>query len=360
MEIGQGGVYVGKASIRRGLDRFGPAELREGEINDYVFMQPIVTVATDGELAKARGVYLGMTGRIGAGAEWREGLYENEYVRDGGVWKIQTMHVYPRLVTDYDKGWAQDAKPVDPPSAEFPPDQPPTSAYESYPKFVIAPFHFRHPVTGRPPQYPDGHAGGDPSVPAPVLATATPARTEAELDSRLTALERSLGSTASVEAAANLLNAYGYYADERMWDAAARLFAPDAWAAVPGVGIYTGRDRLRTALQATFGGGIVDVSIPTRSWRGRFADIQLAKGTMNVWLPLSFNAEINAEVLRTGQIENSFAELKPKTRDIFLMSRMEGLTYTQIAVRVGLTPSAVEKHMAQAIAHFVRRLKEPK
>lgn len=68
------------------------------------------------------------------------------------------------------------------------------------------------------------------------------------------------------------------------------------------------------SLQATFGGGTVDVTIPTRSWRGRFADIQLTTGTMNVQLPLSFNAEVNASILRTGQIENTFAELKPKTR----------------------------------------------
>jgi hypothetical protein len=69
------------------------------------------------------------------------------------------------------------------------------------------------------------------------------------------------------------------------------------------------------SLQATFGGGSVDVTILTRSWRGRFADIQLASGTMNVQLPLSFNAEIDATVLRSGQIENSFAELKPKSRN---------------------------------------------
>ncbi|HEY8562180.1 MAG TPA: hypothetical protein VIL74_17530 [Pyrinomonadaceae bacterium] len=69
------------------------------------------------------------------------------------------------------------------------------------------------------------------------------------------------------------------------------------------------------SLQATFGGGTVDVTIPTRSWRGRFADVQLASGTMNVQLPLSFNAEVEAAVLRTGQIENSFAELKPKTKN---------------------------------------------
>ncbi len=68
------------------------------------------------------------------------------------------------------------------------------------------------------------------------------------------------------------------------------------------------------AISATFGAGMVDVAIPTRNWRGRFAEIQLAKGTMNVQLPFSLNAEVNANILRTGKIENTFTELKPKTK----------------------------------------------
>jgi hypothetical protein len=71
------------------------------------------------------------------------------------------------------------------------------------------------------------------------------------------------------------------------------------------------------AIQATIGGGSVDVTIPTRGWRGRFADIQLATGTMNIWLPLSFNAQIDASILRTGQIENTVAALKPRSRAKF-------------------------------------------
>jgi len=254
MEIGQSGVYVGKASIRRGLEQFGPAGLRDGEINDHILMQPIVTVAAGGVSAKARGVYLGMTGRVGVGAQWREGIYENEYVRDGGVWKIQVLRVYPRLVTDYDKGWALDAQPVNQPSEAFPPDRPATSAYESYPKFVIPPFHFRHPVTDRPPQYPAAHVGGDPSAAAEPPASAAAARTPAELDARLVALEQALEGAAATAAAENLLNALGYYADEHRWEAAAQLFASDAWAEVPGVGVFVGRERLRAALEAAHGG----------------------------------------------------------------------------------------------------------
>jgi len=65
---------------------------------------------------------------------------------------------------------------------------------------------------------------------------------------------------------------------------------------------------------ATFGGGTVDVNVPVRSWRGRFADIQMAIGTMNVSLPAGLNAEVDATILRTGKIDNTYSELKPKTR----------------------------------------------
>jgi hypothetical protein len=68
---------------------------------------------------------------------------------------------------------------------------------------------------------------------------------------------------------------------------------------------------------ATFGSGTVDVTIPTRNWRGRGSDIQLANGTMNVWLPPNLSAEIDAKVLRNGQIDNSYNTLKPRDRTKF-------------------------------------------
>ncbi len=78
------------------------------------------------------------------------------------------------------------------------------------------------------------------------------------------------------------------------------------------------------AISATFGGGTVDVTIPTRGWRGRFADVQMANGAMNVFLPVSLNAEIDASILRTGQIENTFAALKPKARTKFTEKSVVG------------------------------------
>jgi len=70
-------------------------------------------------------------------------------------------------------------------------------------------------------------------------------------------------------------------------------------------------------INATIGKGDVQVVIPNRSWRGRSADVQLAIGTLTVQLPLNLSADIDAQVLRVGQIENSLTVLKPRARTKF-------------------------------------------
>ena len=68
---------------------------------------------------------------------------------------------------------------------------------------------------------------------------------------------------------------------------------------------------------ATIGKGDVAVVIPNRSWRGRSADVQLASGTMIVQLPINLSANVDAQVLRIGQIENALTVLKPRDRTKF-------------------------------------------
>lgn len=68
------------------------------------------------------------------------------------------------------------------------------------------------------------------------------------------------------------------------------------------------------SVTATFGKGTVDLTVPSTSWRGRFADIQLASGDMSVHLPTGINAELDAAILRNGKIENTYAGLKPRIR----------------------------------------------
>jgi len=264
MEIGLQGVYTGRASIRRGLNAFGPARLAEGEINDHIQLQTIVTVMPDGRTARARGTDLGMIGtsdppaRDGRGtpnrALWTQSIYENEFVKQGGVWKFKALHVYPRFIVDAEQGWAKDAQPAPAPSRAFPPDRPPTESYEIYPRFHIAPLHFDHPVTGRPPQYPLGtKAAVRPSMTArtaaPVVATV------GALESLLASTERSVQRSKAYHAAENLATAYGYYIDEFAWDETAALFSRDGWNELSYVGTYVGRERIRQSLKARYPNG---------------------------------------------------------------------------------------------------------
>lgn len=44
-------------------------------------------------------------------------------------------------------------------------------------------------------------------------------------------------------------------------------------------------------------------------------------------------------------------ELPEKTREILLLSRLEGLSHTQLATRFGLSVSSIEKHLARGLIH---------
>jgi hypothetical protein len=155
IEIGPSGVYVGKNSIRRYLSSLsgGKEGPLPGVLNDHFELQPIVTVASDGLTAKGRWRLFLMTGVSGSGSggNWGEGIYENEYVKQNGVWKIQAEHLYTTFTADYLKGWAEGALPIAGPSDELPPDRPPTEVYESFPAFYTLSFHYDNPVSGQPP-----------------------------------------------------------------------------------------------------------------------------------------------------------------------------------------------------------------
>src|SRR4029078_2490308 len=58
--------------------------------------------------------------------------------------------------------------------------------------------------------------------------------------------------------------------------------------------------------------GSIPLTIPARSWRGGGADLRIASGTINVGLQPGFSGDIDAEVLRTGKIVNTFEGLSSR------------------------------------------------
>lgn len=149
MEMAQRGVYVGQANVRRfhAADPQGPVTNRLG---DHLELQPVIHVSPDGQSAKVRLRYLQMIGFAGGRATLGGALYENEAVKEDGVWKIKTLRTYNTFVASYDGGLLHGANPDLPgPSKTAPPDQPPSLVFQAFPKAVEFPVHYRNPVTGR-------------------------------------------------------------------------------------------------------------------------------------------------------------------------------------------------------------------
>jgi hypothetical protein len=242
MELGMQGVYVGKASIRRALDQFGQG-LREGELNDHLQLQIIVGIEPDGLTAKARGIELIMSGVNGVEGLWGESIFENTFVKQNGIWRINSVHTYPRLLTEYNKGWAKDAKPAPGPSKAFPPDRPSTERYEAFPKFSIAPSQLLDP--DKVPRKADVTRRSD--IPPA-------ARSTAELTEKINGAERLLKTAEAYDAAENIAGAYGYYLDEFMWDETADLFTENAIRDLSSIGAETGRERIRQSLKQRYPG----------------------------------------------------------------------------------------------------------
>jgi RNA polymerase sigma factor (sigma-70 family) len=64
---------------------------------------------------------------------------------------------------------------------------------------------------------------------------------------------------------------------------------------------------------------------------------------------------IEAKELMTAYAA-AVAALSPRTREVFLMHRVEELRYRDIAERLGITVATVEYHMARALAHLDKAL----
>jgi RNA polymerase sigma-70 factor (ECF subfamily) len=58
--------------------------------------------------------------------------------------------------------------------------------------------------------------------------------------------------------------------------------------------------------------------------------------------------EVLASRARLDRVRQGLSRLTPRTREVFLMHRLDELKYREIAERLGISQSAVEKHIAKA------------
>lgn len=158
IEIGGRGVYVGRERIYlflRDVMGKGSDGLAPGQLMNHMQLQGIVHIA-DNTPDRAYGRWRAwiQAGQYGEHGQYAEGVYENEYIREDGVWKIWRLTWFATYYTPADKGVGKETLPLSTMSDSFPPDRLPTYKYEALPGHFIPPFHYVHPVTGRPLRIP--------------------------------------------------------------------------------------------------------------------------------------------------------------------------------------------------------------
>lgn len=80
-------------------------------------------------------------------------------------------------------------------------------------------------------------------------------------------------------------------------------------------------------VSTTVTAGSITFSIPARSWRGSGADVRIASGTINIDLAPGFSGDIDADVLRTGKIVNTYDALQSREKP--------GITERTVRARAG-------------------------
>ena len=198
----------------------GTHGLKPGGLHTQMVLRPLINVSADGQSAKGRWWEFSMTGQHGVKAEWAAGIFENEYVRERGVWKISRMRYNPMFAGPYATGWRN----VDE-------DQ------------KIVPYHFTPDETGIPV----------PDLPASAMPPVDPKMNPA---TALTALEQRIAVMNDEDKVRNLQNAYGYYMDRKMWDDVTDLFTADGALSIANVGVYDGPKSIRRALERSGPAGL--------------------------------------------------------------------------------------------------------
>ena len=94
--------------------------LATGRIYPHISFSPVVELDEDGSHAKGRFRILAMLGGYGGNATWFHGAYENAYVKEQGIWKLNEIANTAQISGSFANGLsAQSKAPLDQPKFAF-------------------------------------------------------------------------------------------------------------------------------------------------------------------------------------------------------------------------------------------------
>jgi hypothetical protein len=157
VEISDRGVFKGKEGVRKffvgyishGQKQSDLKEVPHGRLVIHMQHQGVIDVAPDGRTAKGRWYLLMIQAWPVEGRERSvigHGVYENEFIKEDGIWKFQKMFMSLNFRSPIGEGWV-DIPVVSAGRSPYS-DAPPT-AYSPYPDLKMVPFHWEGPVAGK-------------------------------------------------------------------------------------------------------------------------------------------------------------------------------------------------------------------
>ena len=99
-------------------------------------------------------------------------------------------------------------------------------------------------------------------------------------------------------------------------------------------------------VSATVTAGNVRFVVPVRSWRGGGADIRIAAGVLTVELPAGFNGDIDADILRSGKIIDTFGGLQVREKP--------GITERVVRARAGAGGAFFKFTVGDGTLNFIK------
>ena len=149
------GRYLGKEGVRRYFEgekrRSGNPEV----LHQVMQLSGVVDISPDGKSAEGRWFGLGcvsIPNDKGVMQNISGGIYNATYIKEDGKWKILKLVWNPTYMFDPRQGWVKPERVVvatfNSLAAPPRPDKP-RQLDTRYPSGYIAPFHYKHPVTGK-------------------------------------------------------------------------------------------------------------------------------------------------------------------------------------------------------------------
>jgi hypothetical protein len=158
------GTFFGRDGLRRFFGNINPK--RDPEfMHQMMHLSDVIDIAEDGKTGKGRwwgfGAMALPAGDTGVMQALACGIYENDFIKEDGIWKLWKIKWVPVYSGTPATGWVRPEKVAKPRlQAEreegevvlpdwWQSDLPSKNIPYSYPSGYILPFHYNHPVTGK-------------------------------------------------------------------------------------------------------------------------------------------------------------------------------------------------------------------